>query len=319
MVNDNRDTTRARTKILELLRLSEEPVSGEYLAGELGMSRVAVWKHIRTLEEHGYRFDTSKRGYTLASCPDDSLLPWDIRHTGSRVSHFGETDSTMNRALEAALSGAEAGSLFVADRQVAGRGTGEKQWESAEGGLFFTLLLRPSLHPAHYFRAVAAAQCALVETLREKGLRAEAAWPNDILAWNDDTAEMSKAGGILCEHLSSGNTVRFLNLGIGMNTGNAPRIKGSARLQVNRRDLLEGFLERIAADSGDETGLEERWQSLSAHTRGECEILEKNTVIRGSFLGMDRFGNARFRSASDSEERRFLPGSVSILNKGRHS
>jgi len=319
MVNDNRDSIQARMKILSLLRSATRPLSGEILAGELGMSRVAVWKHIKALEEHGYRFTAEKRGYTLLAHPQDSLLPWDLDTVSSPVSHFPETDSTMNRALEAAIAGAADGSLFIAERQKAGRGTGSKAWESVEGGLFFTLLIRPSLQSAHYFRSVTAAQCALVETLRDHGIKAVAAWPNDILARNEETGEMAKAGGILCEHLCSGNSVRFLNLGIGMNTGNLPELGGTARLAIGRRDLLEGFLRRMTKASLETPDLEARWNALSAHHNRECRLVSGGTVLKGLFKGLDPYGNARMLLDSSSEERRFQPGSVSILHKGTSS
>lgn len=319
MVNALRDQHLIRTKIIRVLRESEGPLSGEVLAAELGMSRVAVWKHIKALNEHGCRITGTARGYILEASPEDSLLPWDIQRMSGTVSHFTETDSTMNRALEAALAGAETGSLFVAERQNAGRGTGGKAWESAAGGLFFTLLLRPNLHPAHYFRAVTAAQCALVETLRDQGISSAAAWPNDILAVNAQTGELSKAGGILCEHLCTGNSIRFLNLGIGMNTGESPDLPGTSRLNITRRQLLEGFLARMETSLTEGSGLEERWAGLCAHTGRRMLYRRGETTDRGDFLGIDRFGNARIRSDKENDEVRCLPGSISILNKGSYS
>ncbi len=317
MVNETRDDNSVRSRLLALLRNADGPLSGEVLARELDMTRVAVWKHIRALGAHGYVIAASNRGYYLERCPDDSVLPWDIAALAGKVTHFVETDSTMNRALEDALAGAESGALYVADRQRAGRGTSGKRWESAEGGLFFTLVLRPPLHPAHYFRAVTAAQCALVETLRSLGIDAAAAWPNDVLVPDADGRSPRKAGGILSEHLCSGNSIRFLNLGIGMNTGAAPVLPGSAAVPVPRRELLEGFLARLAADGPEAPGLESRWNALSAHAGRRVRYRSGEGVAEGDFLGIDRFGNARIAPPGNiGKATGFPPGSVTILNKG---
>ena len=44
-----------RTKILEILRSAGDGyISGEEMASRLGVSRTAIWKHIRELRENGY-------------------------------------------------------------------------------------------------------------------------------------------------------------------------------------------------------------------------------------------------------------------------
>ena len=43
-----------KDEILRILRESKGSVSGQELSGRIGISRTAVWKHIRSLEEEGY-------------------------------------------------------------------------------------------------------------------------------------------------------------------------------------------------------------------------------------------------------------------------
>ena len=47
-----------RNRILELLRASGlEPVSGEKISEQLGVSRTAIWKHIQALKDEGYQIE----------------------------------------------------------------------------------------------------------------------------------------------------------------------------------------------------------------------------------------------------------------------
>ena len=58
-------------EILKILRETDGYVSGQDLCDRLEVSRTAVWKVIRQLEQEGYGIDAVRnRGYRLASCPD---------------------------------------------------------------------------------------------------------------------------------------------------------------------------------------------------------------------------------------------------------
>ena len=58
-------------KILDILTQTTEYVSGQALAEELGVSRQAVWKEIKSLRSRGYDIESvTNRGYRLASMPD---------------------------------------------------------------------------------------------------------------------------------------------------------------------------------------------------------------------------------------------------------
>ena len=96
---------------------------------QLGVSRTAVWKAIRQLEEEGYVIEAVRnKGYRLVEDADvltvaelRSVL--DTKWLGQEVDYFYETDSTNNRARDAAEKGASHGYLAVADSQTAGKGT----------------------------------------------------------------------------------------------------------------------------------------------------------------------------------------------------
>ena len=53
------------------LNAQGEPISGQALADEFQVSRTAIWKHMQTLQQEGYEFETvKKRGYKLLTVPD---------------------------------------------------------------------------------------------------------------------------------------------------------------------------------------------------------------------------------------------------------
>ena len=60
-----------KNKILSILLSSNDFVSGQSLANQLGVSRQAVWKGVNALKEDGYEISsTPNRGYKLVSSPD---------------------------------------------------------------------------------------------------------------------------------------------------------------------------------------------------------------------------------------------------------
>ena len=61
-----------RSKIVKILWENRgQYISGESLSEVLGISRAAVWKHIKALKEDGAVIDSvSNRGYQLKEMPD---------------------------------------------------------------------------------------------------------------------------------------------------------------------------------------------------------------------------------------------------------
>ena len=144
-----------RSRILELLRKAgEEYMSGEEIAKRLGVSRTAVWKHIKELREAGYKIKSrSRSGYTLEETPD-CLLPGEIknglrtRFVGKDIVFFEEVDSTNRVAKQLAQKGAAAGAVVVAEAQGKGRGRLERPYFSPAGkGIWFSVILRPHILP----------------------------------------------------------------------------------------------------------------------------------------------------------------------------
>jgi BirA family transcriptional regulator, biotin operon repressor / biotin---[acetyl-CoA-carboxylase] ligase len=120
--------------------------------------------------------------------------------------------STNDLALEWARADAPDWALVVADTQTAGRGRGDRTWETKPGGLALSLVLRPSSQEAaHLARFTALAGLGLVYALGELGLRAQIKWPNDVLLMG------KKVAGVLVEMEWLAQALTGLVIGLGVN------------------------------------------------------------------------------------------------------
>ncbi len=124
---------------------------------------------------------------------------------------YDVTDSTNSRA-KAILKGRvlPEGTVLVAARQTAGRGTGGHRWESATAeSLLFSLILQTPLRlqPLSFVPAI-----ALARTLCDHyGIDAHLKWPNDVLVGD------RKLAGILCEGVAQPNSQTAWVVGVGVN------------------------------------------------------------------------------------------------------
>ena len=133
----------------------------------------------------------------------------------SHIQHFETVTSTSTLALEAAQSGAPEGSVWVADEQTAGRGRGGHTWHSTPtDGLYFSLLLRPTLPPDKALWLSLATGLSVQSAILEvTGHQPDLRWPNDLLLGE------KKFGGILVETAltPTGQPLRHAVIGIGLN------------------------------------------------------------------------------------------------------
>ena len=195
-------------------------ISGARIAREIGVSRSTVWRWVERLRELGVRVKGQQSaGYFLEKVPD-ILTPDLLRKRmkgklfGKRVYHFFKTDSTNRVAMELGYAGEPEGAVILAEEQTAGRGRSGRNWHSERGaGLYVTLLLRPRLSPVQApLLTMLAGLSAHSAIQAQTGLSAELKWPNDILM------DGKKVGGILTEMHAEPTQVRFVIVGIGINT-----------------------------------------------------------------------------------------------------
>ena len=130
---------------------------------------------------------------------------------------FERIGSTNDAARALAEEGAPAGTVVIAEEQLAGRGRGGKEWASPPGlGIWMTVILRPASLPSPGLLPILvglAAAEAIDAYVRPA--RAQVKWPNDIhLAGR-------KVAGILCEGAWEADRPGAMVAGIGINSGHA--------------------------------------------------------------------------------------------------
>jgi BirA family transcriptional regulator, biotin operon repressor / biotin---[acetyl-CoA-carboxylase] ligase len=212
--------------LLAFLEADGEPVSGDRLAKELGVSRVAIWSRLERLRASGYVFAASTRkGYALRTVPrhlDPALLDAHLRRlkVSPKVEFLAEVDSTNSEAERRLAVGQEAPFAVLARTQKAGRGRLGRKWHSApSGNLYLSLAFRPFIPPDRlkpFTLWMGLALCAHVE--KSLGLKLGLKWPNDLQA-----PDGRKVAGMLTEARLDADSVRELVFGVGLNLTGAPK------------------------------------------------------------------------------------------------
>ncbi len=300
-----------KAKIIDFLRTSEGFVSSTDLCAEAGISRVAIWKHVKKLQELGYGIEAGPRGYRLASEPD-TLFPWQFPGREECMVYLTEAPSTMDVAKDLARRGCPAFTVVAADRQTAGRGRLRRVWQSAAGGLYFTMVLRPDIPVLLSARVNFLASAVLARVLRSGyGVEAGVKWPNDILV------QGRKLCGLLSEMEAESDRVAFLNIGIGINVNNrvsrveppATSLKVLLGRAVSRRELLARFLDEFEASTaagGWESAICE-WKQLSVTLGRPVRIVAGRDEVRGVALDVDGDG-ALILQAPDGSTQKIVYG-----------
>jgi BirA family biotin operon repressor/biotin-[acetyl-CoA-carboxylase] ligase len=257
-----------KSRIYSLMVDAEQPLSGAQLSRSLGVSRVAIWKHIQQMKAAGCDIEATVKGYRLTRKPDRPFA-WVFGRRAGRVHYLEEVGSTMNEAMVLAGQGCVPFTVVVSDRQSAGRGRLQREWCSDAGGLYFTIVLRPEVEPSRAPLINLAAAVDLAKVMIDiYGIEARVKWPNDILV------QGHKIAGILSQMGAEADRVDFVNVGIGVNVNNridavTPPAASISRLigrAASRAELLEYFLNRFETrvESARWADVIPQWRQLSA-------------------------------------------------------
>ncbi|HEY2345397.1 MAG TPA: bifunctional biotin--[acetyl-CoA-carboxylase] ligase/biotin operon repressor BirA [Xanthomonadaceae bacterium] len=311
-----------------LVRLAQGPCSGSVLARESGLTRAAVWKHIRALRTAGVGILAEPgRGYALAA-PLDLLdaqriraeLPADIVAELDACEVAWEIDSTNAELLRRpATAGVQA---LLAESQSAGRGRRGRPWASPLAAhVYLSMQRRFDGGVAALAGLSIAVGVAAAEALRSLGFaQVGLKWPNDLVAGD------RKLGGILIEFGGEDSGIVRAVIGIGLNvrmpSGAAAGIDQPwidlQRLgpSVPARNALATCL--IAAQvralrefaAAGLAPFVARWQALDALGGRTIEVIAGARRERGIALGIDARGALRVRHADG--ERDYHSAEISV-------
>jgi len=301
-----------KSRIIKFLQDADDILSGEQMSEQLGVSRVSVWKHIRSLQSAGYAIEATPKGYRMTDLPD-LLQPWGFPGRENRIHCHGTVDSTMALARQLARDGCPEFTVVTADRQTGGRGRLGRVWHSSPGGLYFTIVLRPALPAPLSSLTTFAAGLTWARLLQEDyGIDVGLKWPNDLLV------RERKLSGMLSEMEAQGELVTFVNIGIGLNVNNDPTVEepnavSLAKItgkKISRRDLLAGFLDRFERRMADLHGLDTiiaEWKPFAATLNRPVKIVTIRDSIEGIARDVDDSG-ALLVELSDGSIQRIIHG-----------
>jgi BirA family biotin operon repressor/biotin-[acetyl-CoA-carboxylase] ligase len=283
-----------KAQILDILRSQNDVVSGEALSAALGVSRVSVWKHIRKLQELGYEIRSTSGGYRLISGPD-ILFPWEYQGRTANILYFPEVASTMDTARDLARRNCPDFTVVIAGRQTRGRGRLTRHWLSDDGGLYFTMVMRPQIPVQLSFRMNFLASLTLARIIRQMfQIDAMVKWPNDILV-----AER-KISGMLSELEAEADRVFFINIGMGINVNNDPSgtepgassLKKIAGRELSKKDLLARFLEEFGhrTRSADLGNVVTEWKKYAVTLGRRVRIVTQREQSEGTAVDVDENG-----------------------------
>ncbi len=314
-----------RHEVLSALRdAGTSGVSGEQLAGELGVSRVAVAKHVKALRAEGYTIDAEPgTGYLLAAIPD-APLPAEVRsHLQSDawplLEGGGETGSTNDDARALAREGAADGTVVLASHQTAGRGRLGRDWASPAGGAYFSAVVRPGVGLAEVSALSLVVGLGVARGLAALGIDSRLKWPNDVLL--DD----GKVAGVLLEMAAEADAVEWVVVGVGLNVrrdSTSPSVETAAYLSDVREDVriasaVAAVLDGIAAVYAE--WLAEGFGALCAEYESRSSLMgeavtvrDRDGTVRGSGVvnGVDSGG--RLRLAGPDGEVAIAAGEVTL-------
>ena len=308
--------------------------SGRELGEVLGVSRSAIWKQIRKLEEFGLEIYSVKgRGYRVPGGLDlldleqiEAALEPSVRAKLKTIELDLSIPSTNLRASQKSQEADCHGHLFVAEQQTEGRGRRGRPWESPFGrNLYFSLVWRFENGAAALEGLSLLVGLSLVKALQKLGAEeVQLKWPNDLL-WRD-----RKLAGILLEMTGDASGECQVVIGIGVNvampadfaaTIDQPWVdlQTAMGVKVSRNSLLAAVLEELvpALEQFAVEGfapLVDQWHQWHAYQDQSVNLFVGQNTLEGVCRGVDTSGALLLETAEGL--RSFHGGEVSVRRTG---
>ncbi len=311
-----------RETILSLLEEhSPGYVSGETISRELGITRMAVSKAVKKIQDTGVVIESRKHyGYRLKESPDilnKETLTSSFGDSGIGVYYIDTTQSTNRDAKIIASEGAALPYVVTCSSQTGGRGRLGRSFESPAGGVYFSLVLdgREIVSPDLVTIASATAVSEVMERLT--GIETSIKWVNDIYIRG------KKAVGILTEGIINMEEGRLDKVVIGCGINLRTR---ESELSREVRNIAASFYpdgktevtrSKVIAECSKRIISIQKEDFLDTY-REKCFVIGKRIwVVKGTLLtpafayGIDDSGHLLVRY-DDGREEALSSGEISI-------
>ncbi len=252
------------------------------------------------------------------------LLPQDFENTlqtkiiGHPFYTYSELDSTQITAKRMAESGAKEGTTVFAYSQKKGIGKNGRRWFSPQGGIWFTIVLRPPFSPekANMINISFTTACAEVFS-SFKTIQPMIKWPNDILINGKKicgilTQMKSKPQGDMNKQKNE-SEIEYALVGIGINldieTENFPpdlenkatSLKRELGEEIKVDEFLASLLEKtdeyyLMLKDGEFSGIQKKWEKFSLPFGLLVKTSTSKEVYQGQLVGTNEQGHLIIRS-----------------------
>ncbi len=242
------------------------------------------------------------------------------------ILRFDTLDSTNTEALNQAKRGAGEGLCVVAREQTAGRGRHGREWISgANAGLYFSLLLRPTIENKFLSLITLMTAVAVADVLNEiYAIKSDIKWANDIHVGG------KKICGILAEMTETNSgTAIVVGIGINLKSSNFPAeledsatsIEAETKIAPDIEKLMESLTKNLskfyallhAADGAAQ--IRREWTRRSSYAVGKNVIVKlANESFTGTTCGIKENG-ALLVEMADGEIKIVQAGDVERLRK----
>ncbi len=216
-----------KQKVLSFLENNRgESVSGGKLATELGVTRSAVWKAIKSLQDEGYSIQAvTNKGYCLTKENDilsvESIKPYiENIENPLEIIVLKTVDSTNNYAKTLAQQGAKEGTIIISEEQTAGKGRlGRKFYSPSSSGIYMSIVVRPKMSIQKSLMITTATAVIVSKAIEAISyLPTQIKWVNDIYAGDKKLCGILTEASIDCE--TGGLEYAIVGIGINVSTVN---------------------------------------------------------------------------------------------------
>ncbi|MDI6786336.1 MAG: biotin--[acetyl-CoA-carboxylase] ligase [bacterium] len=238
----------------------------------------------------------------------DPIKPFDItrglktNYIGKNIHYLKRTSSTNEEAKKLAKLHEAEGTLIIAEVQNKGKGRFNRHWFSPQGGIWASLILRPTISSKQIPLITLIVGIAICEAVREITKKeATLKWPNDCLI------KGKKFSGILLESQKIKNVLEYLVVGFGVNVNInkelfpkdleniATSLNEELGKKISRIDLIKLILENIEhlyeiIKKGGIEEIKRRWKYFSDTIGREVSVMTPKEIIKGRALDINDEG-----------------------------
>ena len=285
--------------------------SGTDLGNSLGLSRSAVWKQMKELQEYGVEvYSVRGRGYRIPKGLDlldvDKVLSYSepvVQQSLTHISLKTFTDSTNLMALRN-IQEYKHGALYLTEYQHNGLGRRGRNWLGPlASNLYFSLMWRFTGGAAALEGLSLVVGLSIAQAIIQQGIQGvELKWPNDLLYQN------RKLAGILLEMQGDASGDISVVIGVGVNvlmnekSGQAREITqpwidltSIADRSIDRNKLLAAVVSKLIinlglfAESGFAAFIDD-WHNIHAFQDSYVKLLNAKSEIEGICRGVNSQG-----------------------------